>query len=159
MPMRPTATVLALSLATVACSGIGMAPKAESLVSTRLAQPVTAKFCIRDDAGIGQSLSGSISSADCNDSAGYYETYMVKVLTPREVTFAVDSRFDSFLALVEVASMSDTDYSGELLGYDDDSNGRSNAKLTMALQPGVDYALMVSGLDHKQTGEYVLTVR
>jgi len=145
--------------AAISCSGPQIEPQAEPLPAARLAPAVTDRFCIRGSAGIGESPSGTISPTDCNDSAGYYETYLVTVSSPREVSFAVDSDFDSFLALVQVADFSDTDYTGTLLGHDDDSNGRRDARLAMHLEPGVNYAVMVSGLKHSELGRYTLTVR
>lgn len=159
MWLRHSVGGLFAACAAISCSGPQIGPQAEPVSEARLAPAVTARFCIRGSAAIGQSPSGTISSTDCNDSAGYYETYLVTVSGPREVTFAVDSDFDSFLALVRVAEFSDTDYTGTLLGHDDDSNGGRNARLAMHLEPGVTYAVMVSGLKHSELGRYTLTVR
>lgn len=159
MPQRRAVASLLALIATAACSVGTAAPPSERLEFPVLVSKVRDNFCIRDNAQVGQTLSGSITEADCNDSAGYYETYVVKVPTPRTVTFAVTSGFDSFLALVEVASFSDTDYSGSLLAYDDDSNGGKDARLSIELDAGVDYAIMVSGLDRKQLGSYALKIQ
>ncbi len=157
MTLRHAASCLLVLAAAVSCKGDATGPGGLSF--PEISALVRETFCIRGNATVGQTKSGSISISDCDDDSGYYETYIVKVATARTVTFTVGSGFDSFLLLLEVDSFSATDMAATFLDADDDSGGGLDAELSFTLEPGVDYVIMVSGLDYGEVGSYTLQIQ
>ena len=151
-----TACLLAL-VAAVSCKGDATGPA--GITFPEISSTLRANYCVRSNAIVGQTKSGAISSTDCDDGSGYYETYIVKVSTARTVTFTVGSAFDSYLILLEIDSFSATDYVSTFLDADDDSGVGLDAQLSFVLEPGVDYVIVISGLNYSDVGSYTLQIQ
>ena len=122
-----------------------------------------ADACIRGNATKGQTVSGSITDADCaTEEYGYGECWRVRVASAGSVTFDANSQFDNRLWLFRFRF----DYeNNELLesydgvGNDDRSENNSNALITFTLQPNEDYMIIIHGYDNDETGPYTLQIR
>lgn len=121
-----------------------------------------AQFCVRGTISPSQNVTGSISSSDCHNDIqddGFFETWRVRVGSEAEVTFEVESNFDSFLELFRIGNLNDVEGSSVFLTEDDDSAGGIadlDARLTWTLQANTEYAIVVSGWDDSELGSYQL---
>jgi hypothetical protein len=128
---------------------------------------VVTGFCVRGNALVGETKSGSIENTDCDVAdinpadVGYYEVWRVRVASSRDVTFDANSTFDNFLAVVRVNSVSATQLDVTPIGENDDrvQGSNTNALVTVRLEPNVDYAVAISGFDYDETGPYTLAFR
>jgi hypothetical protein len=84
--------------------------------------------------------------------------YVVRVNRQRSVTFTVSSQFDSFLSLLRLNSFTNTTADWSFVAEDDDGTGGLDARLTVTLQPNVDYLLAISGFDYNETGPYTIRI-
>jgi hypothetical protein len=124
-----------------------------------LPNSLRAAYCIRGNVTVGDTPSGIISNADCNDLLAYVEAYLVKVDAARSVTFSVLSDFDSQLWLYRITSFDSQNLNISLVAEDDNSGGVLDAELTADLNPTLDYVIVVSGKDHLDQGNYALEIR
>jgi hypothetical protein len=127
---------------------------------------VTTGFCVRGTAAVGDTKSGIISDTDCDVAdvnpadEGYYEIWRVRVASASDVTFDANSTFDNFLAIIRIDGVTATDLNVTVVGENDDrSQNNFNALVTVRLQPNVDYAVVISGFDYSETGNYTLAIR
>jgi hypothetical protein len=128
---------------------------------------VVTAFCVRGNAVVGETKSGTISDTDCDvadvdpSDEGYFEVWRVRVASARDVTFDANSTFDNFLAVVRVNSVTTTSLDVEVVGENDDRAPltNTNALVTVRLEPNVDYAVAISGFDYTETGPYTLAIR
>jgi hypothetical protein len=153
-------TLLALLSSAIACGDSGSGPDEFEVTFPTIDQQLIDEFCIRGTAVPPTSKSGNISVDDCNygGDEGYYDFYRVRVQASGEVTFTVNSVFDSWLDLIRIGSLTDPVNTSTLLASDDDSAGDLDAELTYTLLVATEYWLAVSGLDDSETGSYTVTI-
>jgi hypothetical protein len=127
---------------------------------------ITSGFCVRGTAVVGDTKSGTISNTDCDIASvepsdeGFFEIWRVRVASARDVTFDANSAFDNLLAVFRVNAVTATSVDAEEVGSNDDrSTNNLNALVTVRLEPNVDYAVAISGLDYTETGPYTLAIR
>jgi hypothetical protein len=130
------------------------------------AAAVNTGFCVRGTAAVGDSKSESISDTDCDfadiiaGGEGYYEIWRIRVATARDVTFDANSTFDNYMLVGRVDAVTATDLDATVIAENDDrSSSNLNALVTVRLQPNVDYAVVILGLDYEETGAYTLAIR
>ncbi len=145
-----------LALASWSCDDDPSGP--ENLDYPTLSSELQTTLCVRGNATSGQTKTGSISAADCDDNQGYAEYYVVKVGTTRVVTFTVNSTFDSFLTLLRIDSFTATTANLSELDTDDESAGNQDARLSFTLEAGTNYLIAVSGVSIGQLGTYSMTI-
>ena len=71
------------------------------------------------------------------------------------MTLQTDSNFDTFIDVFRIDDLSAPDL-GNLLAFDDDGGSGDNARLTLTLQAGTEYWVLVSGYDAVDVGAYTL---
>lgn len=154
-----------IALGAVACGDDDSPTGNGGLDFPELSAAVRDAFCVRSNATAGDTRQGAIATTDCDaddvepGDEGYFEVYVVKVATNRNVTFTVSSTFDSYLTLLRLDSFTATTANVTFLDDDDDSAGNLDARLTFALQAGTNYVIAVAGFDYTQTGTYSLTIQ
>lgn len=123
-------------------------------------------FCVRGTAPPPAIRAGSLGSSDCSTAGtaigfnpdSFYETWRVRVSEPRQVTFSLDSDFDTVLDLFQVDVSNPTVSFNDWLAVDDDSGTNLNAELVFSLQANTEYWIVVSGFEAVDVGNYTLNV-
>ena len=164
-PMTPVALATALAIVLAGCGGDD-ATGPGSVEFPAIDANVLAAFCVRGQGTKGENKSGTITDNDCdaadfdpNDEA-YFETWRVRVASSTSVTFDANSSFDNYLEVYRLESISGTQVTVSLIGENDDrSSSNLNALVTVNLQPGRDYFVVISGYDYFETGPYTLAIR
>jgi hypothetical protein len=160
MSIRRVFFVPALLLgAVVSCSDDDDSPvDPDGLAFPSIPQQLRNSYCIRGNVTVGDTPTGTISSADCDDFLSYTELWLVKVDALRNVTFTVTSGFDSQLWLYRITSITSSAINISPVADDDDSAGDLNAELAADLDPDEDYLIVVGGKDHFEQGSYTLAI-
>lgn len=120
-----------------------------------------ATYCIRGQAVPTASRTGSVSSTDCHSGVpddGYWESWHVRVASTGSVDIEVDGTFDNYLEVISIADVNDIENTSTFIAEDDDSGPGLNAALSVSMQAGTDYAVIVSGYDDSSQGSYTLTM-
>jgi hypothetical protein len=153
-------TLLALLASVLACGDNGSGPEEDEVSFPTIDQQVIDEFCIRGTAIPPASKSGTITVGDCSfgEDDGYYDFYRIRVESDGEVTFAINSDFDSWLDLIRVGDPNDPENTSAFLASDDDSAGNLDAALTYNLLTNTEYWVGVSGFDDSETGSYTLNI-
>lgn len=152
-------TRLAAVLGLFALAGCSKDSTGPSVSFPALPQPLLDNYCVRGQAVVGQTVSGFISSGDCDDGA-YYEIWRVRTGTAGTYTFDANSAFDNYLIVLRLESYTTTSATLTILGENDDrSPGNLNALVAVSMQPGIDYFVAISGFDYTETGSYTLQIR
>lgn len=123
-------------------------------------------YCVRGTAPPPAIRAGSLGTLDCSTTGtavgfnadSYYETWRVRVTEAREVTFSLDSDFDTVLDLFQVSVSNPALSFNEFLAVDDDSGVNLNAELVFNLVPDTEYWIAVSGFEATDVGNYTLSV-
>lgn len=145
-----------------ACSDDPTAPEIQPPEFPVLDAAFVTEFCIRGTLSPSNTVSGDLGATDCetvspigSGPGSFYEGWRVRVGQSGSVTIQVASAFDSFIDVFRIDDLSaptlDT-----LLIFDDDSGAGDNGRVTITLQPGVEYWVMVSGFDAIDEGPYTL---
>lgn len=153
---------LAVTLPTVvllACGGdpTGVASEHFPPVS----HSVIAGLCIRGVALGEATIEGEIATTDCPKGMGrgYWDALRVRVpIDAGLIFFLVTSDFDSELELFRIDDLDDFWNSRVQVAYDDDSGPEYDAHLSVALEMGTEYLLIISGSDDFQRGPYTLRI-
>lgn len=152
------ALVVVLALVVAACSKDSSGPSG-------LPPNLLAAYCVRGDAALGQTKSGSVTDNDCDSAdidasdSSFYEVWHIRVNSTTSVTFDANSAFDNYLVVLRLDSYTTTTASLTVIGENDDREPENlNALVTVTLQAGVDYFVSVSGYDYDQTGSYTLQI-
>lgn len=147
-------------------AGCGDDPSGPSVTFPQLPASLLAAFCVMGNATAGQNVNGTIAATDCDSvdfdtttSGAYFEIWRIRVATARTVTFSASSAFDNYLEVYELLSYTSTTVNVTLLDEDDDSGPGLNATVSVALDPGVDYFVVVSGFDYSEVGTYSLAIQ
>lgn len=155
-----------LMLAALAACGGDESTGPDGLLFDELPPDLLAAYCVRGTATVGDTRSGTIAFSDCDaaeidpDDDSYFEIWRVRVAQSRTVTFDLSSAFDNYLEVFRLLSHTETSASVALLDDNDDrSPDDLNALLSVELDPGVDYFVVVSGYDYGETGPYTLVIR
>jgi len=150
---------LLLALALLAgCSKDSSGP---SVDFPALPENLLSAFCVQTGgATVGQTKTGTLSAGDCDAGDSYYEIWRVRVAQSTSVTFDANSGFDNYLEVARLNSYTSSSANITMLGENDDrATGNFNALLTVTLEPGIDYFVVVSGYDYSETGSYSLRIR
>ena len=104
--------------------------------------------------GINQTLSGSLSHLDVDDSirSGHYaDDYRLNgVSAGQRVQVSLNSSdFDAYLELINA----DT---GDRIDYNDDAGVGTDSQLNFTAQSGINYLIRVTSYDEDETGSYTL---
>lgn len=151
--------------ATAGCGKDSTGPRGVDFPS--LPDQMLTAFCVRGEALVGQTKSGSVTSGDCDaadieaSDSSFYEVWRVRVSSPRSVTFDASSSFDNYLVVLRLDSYTATTASLTTIGENDDRVPGTdlNALVTVTLQPDTDYFVSISGYDYDETGPYSLAIR
>jgi hypothetical protein len=110
--------------------------------------------CTVNSINFGQQITADISDFDCNDSAGYKaDLYRFTANAGQTITVTMNrlsSTIDPVLLLFGP--------NGNLLTFDDDSNGQPNAKMVYMITSTGEYVIEASTYDRSDRGLYVLTL-
>ena len=88
----------------------------------------------------------------------FFEGWRVRVDADAQITFAVDSGFDSVLDLFVIDVANPVLAIGNLVAFDDDGSGALDALLTVDLDANTEYWIVVSGFDAVDVGNYTLNI-
>lgn len=148
----------------VACGESTTGPQVQTTTFPDVDQAVLATYCIRGTANVPAIRGGNVTTGDCPTEStlvggtdeGYWEGWRVRVATAVDVTFSVDSDYDTFLDVfqIDLANPRLTN----LVVFDDDSGENGNAELTVTLSPDTEYWVLVSGFQAEDVGSYTLSV-
>lgn len=104
---------------------------------------------------VGQTFRESLTASDPlnpNLSNRFREDYQLVAGAGERVQITmVSSQFNAFLQIVNAAT-------GAVLFADNDSAGSNNARITLTIQPGVNYHIRATSLLPRATGVYTLSV-
>jgi hypothetical protein len=104
--------------------------------------------------GGSQTINATLSTTDPNNptrSGSYKDDYRLVGVTPGQ-TIQINlnaSSFDTYLQLINA----DT---GEVITFDDDSGEGLNSRLSLTVQPGINYLVRVTSFSSGSTGNYTL---
>lgn len=123
-------------------------------------------YCVRGTAPPPAIRAGSLGTLDCSttgtavgfNSDSFFETWRVRVTEAREVTFSLESDFDTVLDLFLIDVGNPALTFNEFLAVDDDSGTDLNAEIVFDLVPGTEYWIVVSGFEAVDVGNYTLSV-
>lgn len=103
----------------------------------------------------GQTLSGTLEPSDVRlENGAYVDSYRLRGQAGEVVTVTVrSSDFDAFVVV------GDPDHDPAPLGYDDDSAGDLDARVTVTLPRDGEYSIGIAAAGERPTGRYTLTVR
>jgi hypothetical protein len=164
---RPTGWMLLVfgGLLLAACGDDPTAPEVLAPNFPALDAAFATEFCIRGTLAPNNSVSGEISDTDCETVApvgsgpgSFYEGWRVRVAQAGSVTIQTASGFDTFVDLFRIDDLSAPTLD-DLIIFDDDSGAGENGRVTVTLQPGTEYWVMVSGFDADEAGPYTLEAR
>lgn len=100
-----------------------------------------------------QSLTGTLSSTDFSnpDRAGTYrdDYRLTGVSAGQQVRVNLSASFDTYLQLVNAST-------GQVIDFNDDSNGTLNSELRFTVQSGVNYVIRTTSYSSGATGSYTL---
>lgn len=120
------------------------------------------EFCIRGTLAPTNVVSGEISDTDCetvspvgSGPGSFFEGWRVRVGQAGSVTIQTASGFDTFVDLFRIDDLSAPTLDN-LVVFDDDSGAGDNGRVTVTLQAGTEYWVMVSGFDAVDVGPYTL---
>jgi hypothetical protein len=104
-----------------------------------------------------QTLTGTLVNTDSRNNlrtGAYYDGYLLTGLTAGEaVQVNLNSTaFDAYLQVVNAAT-------GEIVAFNDDSNGTYNSQAIFTVQEGIDYIVRTTSYSSGETGAYTLTTR
>ncbi len=98
-----------------------------------------------------QTLSGQLSTSDRNNptlSGRYSDDYrLTGVSAGQQVRLDMTSSFDTYLQLVNEST-------GQVINYNDDSNGTYNSQITFTAQAGISYIARATSYNNGVTGSY-----
>ena len=118
-----------------------------------------ADYCVVGERTVGQAISSTLSSTDCDYGDGsFFEVWRVRVTGSGSYRFAASSSFDNLLAVLRLDSFTTTTAYLTLVANDDDSGPDFNALIASAsLSPSTDYFLVVNGFGASDTGPYTIS--
>lgn len=154
----------ALLVAVAACGDDGTGPP-DGVDFPFLGAAVRAEFCIRGQMVPTDEENESLQDTDCptvfpvgQGPDRFYETWRVRVPSPATVTIFTESNFDTFLDVFEIDPANPVLGLDNLVAFNNDGPDGPDARLTVTLDPGVEYWVMVSGFEADAFGPYTLRV-
>lgn len=168
-PLARFPWILALGLASLlaACGDDGTGPEDPgSPEFPTVDAAVLAEFCVRGTLVPTATVTGTLNEADCptvspvgSGPGTNYETWRVRVAGTQSVTLEISSGFDSFIDVFRITNLASPQLGGALVDFDDDGTGGVDARLTVTLEAGVEYWVMVSGFGPEDVGPYSMEGR
>lgn len=148
-----------------ACSDDPTAPEIQPPDFPALDAAFATEFCVRGTLSPNNTVSGDLATTDCptvspvgSGPGSFFEAWRVRVGASGSVTLQTGSNFDTFIDVFRIDDLSAPDLS-DLLVFDDDSGVGDNARVTLTLQAGTEYWVLVSGFDAVDVGAYTLEAR
>ena len=101
----------------------------------------------------GETVNGTLTSTDPDNptrTGSFRDDYLLTGVTAgQSVQLNLNAAFDTYLQVVNAAT-------GEVVAFNDDSNGATNSQLTFTTQAGVDYIARATSYSSGATGTYSL---
>ena len=145
-----------------ACSDDPTAPEILAPDFPTLDAAFATEFCVRGTLAPNNVVSSEISDTDCetvspvgSGPGSFFEGWRVRVGQTGSVTIQVASAFDSFLDVFRIDDLGAPTLDN-LIVFDDDSGAGDNGRVTVTLQAGTEYWVMVSGFEGTDVGPYTL---
>ena len=156
------ATVALLTLLASGCKKDSTSPS-DTLSFPPLTSQLVSSWCVRGDRTVGQSETGTLTSADCDGDVAWpfsgenywFEMWRVRVVSSRTVTVTLNAVPDCHIILFQVVNLSDV-RPHELGDEADTATGQTQVSFQFAAQPGVDYLIHVSGPHGHQSVSYTV---
>lgn len=160
--IRLSGPALALLLAAAACGDDGAGPS-DDVDFPFLEAAVRAEFCIRGQMVPPDAENEALQNSDCETvfpvgqgPDRFYETWRVRVPSRTTVTIFTESNLDTFLDVFRIDPANPALRLENLVQFNNDGPDGPDAGLTVTLDPGLEYWVMVSGFGADEFGPYTL---
>lgn len=156
------ALLMGAALLLAGCGSDSTAPEIQAPDFPTLDAAFATQYCIRGTLYPNNVVSGQLETTDCetvspvgSGPGSYFEGWRVRVAQTRSVTIQSGSAYDTFVDVFRIDDLSAPNLDN-LLIFDDDSGPGDNGLVTLTLQAGTEYWVMVSGFDAIDVGPYTL---